>query len=1010
MRFKRLSVIIPVIAVFLIIAVLLALRFLPETEFIRSNVQDRLQKLTGQQVSVGSITISPSCSGALCLYIKGIAVVSPQGKLLLAADELTLKPDILPLFNKEIAIESISVHGLRATVKRNPDGTMAAVFIPVPGSSEPERAGDQPPQDQPRAQDGQQPESDKRIKWSVDTVTLTNARIDWIDQQILPGQEMQASLRNVNASLARNKTDQKVDVKIEADFSFEGEKRSTLKCNGFIQPAPSMESIEAASLNITTGSLNLRPFDLYLPAWLDRRLAVEHCAASLNWAKNGKTDVKFKSALRSETKLPAQLKMHGDVVVSSDFSSVESAAITTETDNFPMSFLSASFPKDFPLDREAGIIKALVQSEWKNSRNWSVQGTVTLEDVVPSGVLKGLTEKSRIYTQARLEPDALALESFEIFEKERIVSVRGSVTKPFVEERNLELQAEVLLRPEWSKKVGAHLPAGVAVKGTIPVSATLRGRLERLWVDMKADLSGPEIEWLPYIEKPSGRKASISVKGNFLPLKQQMSVEPAIVNIGLTGVNLRIDPKGKWIPGKYVAFESKFMLRPQRIDLKEARLSVRGGHETGDILTFKGDLNELGSPAPNVDGTVALQLDTEVIAVLLAQNQDITIKGSAPIKARVSGSSSDLNWSVAMPLANLDVTAGHWFRKPGGLTGLIKGSGKFSGGQLDITAGQVTFPGVVLNAKGKALDRKGDFGDITLDLSKADLKQLARLIPAATQLKVAGPVDASITLNKRADKIVPHGKVRLNGVDYHPGSGLELDRIKGEVDIHGTALETSELSCIVRGALEGPLKVKGAVKHVDSIPELNGNFSIAMDSGKIRADRLKGILDKANLALNVLFNVQEVQQTKLLSFKSLSGDFRIRQGDVVTNNLCVKGSDVRAGALGTLRLNSMNLDAFAGIQTYTAVGSALNKIPAVNEAIKKHGDLLKITGLDRELKRLGIGDDSGEAKTQGDAAVKKTPVTLLLKIHGRAEQPDIVPVLENTLSKETVTNLKSLIN
>jgi uncharacterized protein involved in outer membrane biogenesis len=1010
MRLKRLSVIIPVIAVILIITVLLALRFLPETEFIRSNVQDRLQKLTGQQVSVGSITISPSCSGALCLYIKGIAVVSPQGKLLLSADELTLKPDILPLFNKEIAIESVSVHGLRATVKRNADGTMAAVFIPVPGASEPERAKDLSAQDRPGGQEEQQPESDKRIKWSVDTVTLTNARIDWIDQHVLPGQEMQASLRNVNANLTRNKSDQKVDVRIEADLSFDGEKRSSVKCNGFIQPAPSMESIEAASLNIATGSLNLRHFDLYLPAWLDRRLAVEHCAATLNWAKNGKADVKFKSALKSETKLPAQLKVHGDVVASSDFSSLESAAVTTETDNFPMSFLAASLPKDLPLDTDTGVIKALVKSEWKNSRNWSVRGTITLEDVVPSGALKGLAEKSRIHTQARLGPDTLELESLEIFESARVASLKGTITKPFVQDRNLELQAQVLLRPEWSKKLGINLPPGVAVKGAIPVSATLRGRLERLWVDMKADLSGPEIEWLPYFEKPVGHRASISVKGNFLPLKQQISVEPAVVNIGLTGVNLRIDPKGKWIPGKFVAFESKCMLRPKRVDLKEATLSVRDGHETGDILTFKGDLNELGSPAPNVDGTVALRLDTDVMTVLMAQNQDFTIKGSAPLKARISGSPSELNWSVAMPLTNLDVTAGQWFRKPGGFAGNIKGSGKFSAGQLDITSGQVTFPGVVLNAKGKALDRKGDLGDITLDLSKTDLKQLTKLIPAATQLKIAGPVDASITISKRADKIVPHGKVRLNGVDYHPGSGLELDRIKGDVDLHGTALETSELTCNVRGTLEGPLKVKGSVKHIDSVPELNGNFSIAMDSGKIRADRLKAILDKANLALNVLFNVQEVQQTKLLSFKSLSGDFRIRQGDMVTNNLTVKGSDIRAGALGTLRLSSMSLDAFAGIQTYTAVVGALGKIPAVNEAIKKHGDLLKITGLDKELKRFGIGEDSGEAKTQGDATVKKTPVTLLLKIHGKAEQPDIMPVLENALSKETVTSLKSLIN
>ncbi len=51
-RFKRLLVICSALIVLLIVAALLALRFLPETEFIRSSVQDQLRRITGQQVSV----------------------------------------------------------------------------------------------------------------------------------------------------------------------------------------------------------------------------------------------------------------------------------------------------------------------------------------------------------------------------------------------------------------------------------------------------------------------------------------------------------------------------------------------------------------------------------------------------------------------------------------------------------------------------------------------------------------------------------------------------------------------------------------------------------------------------------------------------------------------------------------------------------------------------------------------------------------------------------------------
>ncbi len=33
------------------------------------------------------------------------------------------------------------------------------------------------------------------------------------------------------------------------------------------------------------------------------------------------------------------------------------------------------------------------------------------------------------------------------------------------------------------------------------------------------------------------------------------------MSLGLAGVNLRINPKGKWFPGKYVSLESKVFLK-----------------------------------------------------------------------------------------------------------------------------------------------------------------------------------------------------------------------------------------------------------------------------------------------------------------------------------------------------------------------------------------------------------------------------------------------------------------
>jgi hypothetical protein len=72
--------------------------------------------------------------------------------------------------------------------------------------------------------------------------------------------------------------------------------------------------------------------------------------------------------------------------------------------------------------------------------------------------------------------------------------------------------------------------------------------------------------------------------------------------------------------------------------------------------------------------------------------------------------------------------------------------------------------------------------------------------------------------------------------------------------------------------------------------------------------------------------------------------------------------------------------------------------------------LLAATGLDKELKRIGIDvSDTKEAKSGGSDAVK-TPVTMILKLKGPASSPHVAPVLENTIEKGTLSKLKSLMN
>ncbi len=1011
-RFKRVLVIFSCLTALLIIAALLALKFLPETEFIRSNVQEHLHRITGQQVSVGSISVSPSYTGVLNLKVQGIAVATAQGKLLLSADELILSPEIIPFFSKEISVESVTIRGLRATARRSPDGAITTAFIPLPvsapdvGNGAPTKSDSAP---EIRESD-RKPE--KRIKWSIDSIYLKDSRIDWVDQSALPGQDVQISLKNLSASLIKSKSDQVVNVKAETELSSVKGKSKPVVIHGTLTPAADLNGLDGAAIDVIANSISLKPFDVYLPSWMNSDMAVESLTASLNWQKGSEAKVSLKTALKSETRTAAQLNVNADLVAADVLSEIESVRVNAETDGFPVSFLTAALPEKFPLDTRSGVLKATIQANWKKGKDWSADANLNLEDVIPAGSFKGLASKVRIWTQARLEPELLAIESMEISESARIASVSGTLTRPFSDSRLLDLQGELSIRPQWLKNLGINLPKEFTVNGEIPVRGNVRGKPENVWIDLKADLTAAELQWSPYFEKPHGNKGTLAIKGHFFPFKEQKNVEPGIVSLGMAGVNLRASSKGKWFPKKYLSLESKFFLKANRIDFKEGVLTLRRGSEPGDIVSIRTDVTEVGSPAPHFDGTGAVNMDGEIVSLLSGNQPEIVLKGSAPVKVKFSGTPASLVWSMAVPITHLDLAFGQSFRKPGGMAGSFKASGKSAGQELDLSSAQLILPGIVLNGKGKLKDGNGNFGDVHLDLAKSELKEILKLFPTSGDLRLSGPLEASISLKKPADEIVPDGVIKLIAVDYRPpNAGWTVEKVKGVVELRGNAAEIPELTGNLHGAIEAPIKVKGSLKDLKSVESLHGNLSLAMDSGKIRADRLKNTLDKVNLLIGTILQPQDqAQKSKLLEFKSLTADLQITGGNVRTDNLTLKGEEVNAGIMGSARLNSVNLDLLAGIKTYTAAASAIGKIPAVKELVKKHEGLLKMTGLDKELKRIGIEGGSEEPKPESETPPAKTPVTVILKVRGPVTSPEVTPVLENTLSKETLRRLQTLMN
>ena len=125
-------------------------------------------------------------------------------------------------------------------------------------------------------------------------------------------------------------------------------------------------------------------------------------------------------------------------------------------------------------------------------------------------------------------------------------------------------------------------------------------------------------------------------------------------------------------------------------------------------------------------------------------------------------------------------------------------------------------------------------------MKKTELKDVLRYLPGMTRARLSGPAEATIRLSRSDKGVVPAGFVRLLAVNYRPeNSGWSFEKIKGSVETTSGDAEIPELTGMIQGPIEGPLKVKGSLKDVTSPERLNGRLALEVGQGKIRADRLK---------------------------------------------------------------------------------------------------------------------------------------------------------------------------
>jgi hypothetical protein len=1036
-RYQKILVAVAVAVAIVVIAVIVALRFLPETDLIRDSLRDRLSAMTGHDVRLGALNVSLSFPHMVNLTLEGISISSKEGKRLLSADRLALSPSLDSIFSGQVLIQSVTVKGARLFVRRSRDGTVEDPFVrpqvSAPSTEEKQKVVGTSPPEIPSEPDAKsktvpaEPDSkpktvpagadSQRLKWSVDTVKISDARIEWIDREIMPREPVRICLKRINGVLHRNQSDNTFSVNLEARLTRENQKGSAIKADGTLHFAPDLSDLLAANLEISLRSLDLKTFRDYVPpsARLVEKFDVASSRVEVAWKKGQTTRISFLSDVSGKAVEAPQLKFQGTSVLTEDFSKILEIRGTGESDRLPLRLFHRYFPKDLPIDPKTGTVKASLEGYWKQDQTWRIEGNIGLENAVPTGRFKQIANNVRIWSQAKLTPHKLRLESIEISGPTTLAALAGTVTNPFSENREVDLEGRVNLKPGWLRPFGVKLPKEVEVKGTVPVQGRGRGKKGFLWVDLRGDLTSAGLKWAPYLEKDRGNKGTISIKGNFLsrrPSRQKRETPEVQVLVGISGATVRTRQGGPRLSDCAVHFDSRLLLNSNGPDLKGATLALRRGSGARNIMRANADVSDVGSGSSRINGKVMLNVNRTTLTMAgIDLPNGVQVIGSSQLIATIRGSVNTLSWSVHLPLTNLDVRVNNAFKKPGGVKGDLSASGKWALKELVLSKGKVTLPGLSIHANGNLRDRNGKFRGLTLSAKRADLRQLARLVPELSGKGLSGSIDTTMTIRPSGKGVATNGRIVLLAVDYQPDPGWSIENARGTVETDGTYVKSRKLTGSLKGPIEGPLTVKGELSRLQTIGAMNGRVSVDIGKGSINAGSLRRVLGQAQILINALFRPGGARAgSDRLAFDSGSCNITIGSGTAKTEDLRLNGPDMGIGAMGSVQLRSMTLDILLGIKTYTVVPGVLGKIPAVRKLVKQHEGLLKALGVDKELKRLGIGEAEKQTGKPEQTGIKKTPVTVILKATGPASSPEIGPVLEQAVSKNKMTRLKSLMN
>lgn len=1031
-RSKKLLLGAPAVCIVILVGLLLTVRFLPESDFVRQTIESKIGEVTGRQVSLGKVEIRIGFPSLINVVVDNIFVSNNNGQNLFSVGEIRLNLGFWSILTGNPAIENLKISEatvvmyrdssghIESLLSRKPETTSESVISP--GDRQSYLTEETPPQKEIPLEKKPEPISEKRqFSWPIKYVLIESSKVILETTSTTSDRPVRLSLEKINGQI--NRDGASINFNVVGSPGIPGIKSTELVTKGSLLFSNDFTILETAQISSALESAKLSDLS-FLPnqvaSWFNR-LEIQKLDLNTKIERGKLPTIDFSSGFFPNEHSASALKITGSGELTPDFGQVEKIEFHGASEDIPLNQMGGIVPDKF-LDQigHEGSVSSDFAGLWTRPDGWSVDGSAKLKNVQTPPKFRFLGGRLNTSISFRINSDTFSITDFELQNEssEKILNLKGLISNPFSDTRSLKLDSTFGLRGEWIGRLGIKLPKDILIQGPVAARIHVEGPLNKLQLVLVGDMTGTKFYLKSFLEKEAGVKAVLRAHTRIpLDLTRSSSIlqDPVDIGIKIEDATVKFGQEVQPVHACPLFLTADMSSSRGELSLKQFHLRILLPDRNVALLSAKGHINKFNSSSPDlgIEGDVAL--NREVIGLLgITMKTPIDLRGLTSLNFKVNGSPNSFKWFLGASLKHVSVSIGEWFLKKVGVDMEISSSGLYSPEEVHVSQARVKGPGLIATGAGKIDLKTSKSTSIKLEIAEAELGALAGLFPNLGQSGLSGPIRGTLALGGGATQNEPqiNGTIHLVSLNYKPhNSPLTFEKINGDVKITGTHIESKQIKGLVKGTVDAPVKASINLSGLENLGTLRGEASVSAGPGKLSAGRLRSILAGAQTFIEPLLNQDKKNRSfNPFELESLTADLQIDDGVVKTENLKLKTSELAMGAIAKANLKSQQFEALSYIKASTAPLSAIGSLPMVKDIIKKNEGFLKATGLDKELRKLGIDASKDPANDAPEQPKKENTLNLIIKIAGLWAEPTISPLMESALQRSQLNQLKSLVN